>query len=132
MTPRKTLEDLVRREAENDKFGGRCRMRTGAGRRCKKTVQWLMPICVSRGSWLAALRTGWPRLVRGMQEPKYREVGFCRVHGGVFSARREETYYLYGIGKIGSPTREDDGEYEAAKKAGDEAVRNVFHAVGAQ
>lgn len=107
------------RMEKDDDFGMRCRARTKAGRRCKNTSKWLIPVVVSRDSWLKALETGWPRIVRGMQPPEYRQIGFCRYHGNHYND--SESRYIYGIGKTGKPTL--DAEYEAACAKGDNAVR---------
>lgn len=106
----------------DDKFGMRCRARTRAGKRCAKTVQWLIPIVVSRQSWLDALKTGWPCMVRGMKTPEYVSYGLCRIHGNRSDKDRDQ--YLYGIGQLG-PVKLDE-EYESARKIGDEHVKAVF------
>lgn len=108
---------------KDDEFGGRCRARTVRGKRCTRKVRWLVPICVSRESWLAAIRTGWPRLTRGMKEPEYRQVGYCYRHGGDGKPAR----YIYGVGKMGKPKL--DAEYEAANAEGDRHVQSQGYSI---
>lgn len=100
-----------------DNFASRCRSKTKAGRRCKRRAKWLVQdVCVSRENWLAALKTGWPRMVRGMKSPEFHCLGFCRQHH-----HRNPKGYIYGIGIVGKPPL--DASYDTARLQGDNAVR---------
>ena len=102
---------------KDDSFGMRCRGRTKQGKRCSRRAKWLTSLCVSRESWLAALRTGWPRCIKGMKEPEYRKVGTCTAH--IWNCTEQP--YLYGIGHVGRAKKDVDPEYDEASALGDQA-----------
>ncbi len=107
----------------NDTFSSQCRAQTKKGKRCTKRAQWLIPFVVSRESWLNALKSGWPRCVRGMKSPEYRDLGFCRQHGGSHYdiINSDKPKRIYGWGKVAKVKLGAD--YEEAIKIGDDAVR---------
>lgn len=112
---------------KDDDFGMRCRARTKLGKRCKRLSRWLIPICVSRQSWIEALKTGWPRITKGMKEPEYRQVGLCSKHGSCWRPYGDNKInYIYGVGRIGHAKKSFDPEYEEAKRMGDEHVRSSW------
>ncbi len=107
---------------KDDEFGMQCRARTKAGKRCKRKVAFLSPMCISRENWLEALRTGWPRCWRGMKEPTMVRYGLCRQHG-YKNLDHEGYFYLYGIGTVGGAKKDEkDPEYEAACSEGDRRI----------
>lgn len=111
----------------DDEMGVQCRQITKAGKRCSRRGQWLLTYCVSRESWLAALRTGWPRMVRGMREPDWAKFSLCRQHGNdypsMYGDDKKPRPKLFGLGDFKAQL---DAEYEAAKVEGDAACARNF------
>lgn len=109
-----------------DVFYGRCRAKARNGKRCSRLIRIIVcDITVSRKSWLDALKTGWPRMVKGMKSPEYHEIGFCGCHHKKYSESTGRPFYIFGVGNVGLPLQNEKlkKQYEKACKIGDDAVR---------
>lgn len=102
----------------NDDFPCRCRGITLSGKRCSRRAVILSTVS-DRDSWLAAIKTGWPAMKRGMIEPKWRHIGTCLVHMSKWdkATRNGKEFRLWGAGSYGKVKLDKD--YEEAKAIGD-------------
>lgn len=101
----------------SDDFPCRCRALTNHGFQCSKKSNSIVYVS-DRESWIEALKTGWPCMVKGMKSPEYRGRGLCHLHIKKWYKRETMNAPFRMVGEEFS-NPELNREYEEAIAIGD-------------
>ena len=100
----------------SDNFPCKCRALKKNGEKCNRNASWITQI-TDRDSWIEALKTGWPCVVKGVKSPTYLGRGLCGTHYKIWSNRDKNIEFKMIGEAFKNPAL--DTEYEEVVKIGD-------------
>lgn len=101
----------------SDNFPCKCRALKKSGEKCSRNACWIIQI-TDRYSWIEALKTGWPCIVKGVKSPTYLGRGLCGTHFRIWN-NVDHNIEFKMVGEVVFKKPALDKEYEEAVAIGD-------------